>query len=100
MIHVSDILNENSSTPFHLVSCTVSQAALTIYSFQQHNYRKWTLHVHVGVSFTISSILIIVFCLAVFHEAMREAFQSKVQHPRKAMSLFLKAGKGLLISVT
>lgn len=40
--------------------------------------------------------LLNVFCLAaVFHEAMREAFQSKVQHPRKAMSLFLKAGKGV-----
>ncbi|XP_020617404.1 uncharacterized protein LOC110055359 [Orbicella faveolata] len=34
----------------------------------------------------------------VFHEAMREAFQSKVQHPRKAMSLFLKAGKGLVLT--
>ncbi|XP_022782468.1 uncharacterized protein LOC111323405 isoform X2 [Stylophora pistillata] len=32
-----------------------------------------------------------------FHAAMREAFQSKVQHPRKAMSLFLKAGKGLVL---
>jgi len=40
---------------------------------------------------------IIVICPAVFHEAMREAFQSKVQHPRKAMSLFLKAGKGWFI---
>ncbi|KAL9959090.1 hypothetical protein ACROYT_G036173 [Oculina patagonica] len=34
----------------------------------------------------------------VFYGAMREAFQSKVQHPRKAMSLFLKAGKGLVLT--
>lgn len=27
---------------------------------------------------------------------MKEAFESKVQHPRRAMSLFLKAGKGLV----
>jgi len=48
--------------------------------------------------FVIYNNSVIVFCLTVFHEAMREAFQSKVQHPRKAMSLFLKAGKGLLIN--
>jgi len=48
--------------------------------------------------FVIHNNSVILFCLTVFHEAMREAFQSKVQHPRKAMSLFLKAGKGLLIN--
>ena len=29
---------------------------------------------------------------------MKEAFESKAQHPRKAMSLFLKAGKGTVSS--
>lgn len=40
-------------------------------------------------------IAIVLFLVTVLLGAMQEAFASKVQHPRKAMSLFLKAGKGM-----
>lgn len=49
----------------------------------------FSFSIHVGLIGNYS-------CPTEFHAAMREAFQSKVQHPRKAMSLFLKAGKGKL----
>lgn len=40
-------------------------------------------------------IAVFLFLVTVLLGAMQEAFASKVQHPRKAMSLFLKAGKGM-----
>ena len=40
-------------------------------------------------------IAFVLFLVTVLLGAMQEAFASKVQHPRKAMSLFLKAGKGM-----
>ena len=84
---VSDSLIENSSAQFQLIS-----SKLGCLNHQQ-NLMKTMCTVLCPLNY------VTVFCLAVFHEAMREAFQSKVQHPRKAMSLFLKAGKGLLINV-
>ena len=59
-------------------------------SFASSTFSSFFLSIHVGLIWNYS-------CPTEFHAAMREAFQSKVQHPRKAMSLFLKAGKGKLL---